>query len=233
MKTERVTQSYFMNIRTRRAFTLIELLIVVAVIGVLAALLMPALSKSISKGRQTKCANNLRQIYLASELYSNDNDGIIVHNLNNIPPSNVTWVEAITPYVEKTVTSAGSLRHTGVWACPVSKAKASGGEYSDFGKNFFVNGDLKDGGGSSWGPPPNNGPHTRNFRKIALTQPSRTMAFADGANRDLQVWNANFGLAYRHDGRANIVFFDGHAEMFLQKDMISDMYKSPWSAVPQ
>src|ERR1043166_8993639 len=54
------------------AFTLIELLIVVAIIAILAAILLPVLSKAKQKGYQATCANNLKQIYLAFSLYADD-----------------------------------------------------------------------------------------------------------------------------------------------------------------
>src|SRR5262245_27149100 len=63
-----------------RGFTLIELLVVIAIIAILASLLLPALAKANSLGKQAVCLSNLKQLQFAWLLYSGDHDEVLPTN---------------------------------------------------------------------------------------------------------------------------------------------------------
>ena len=109
-----------------QAFTVMELLVVVAVIAVLAAILLPVLAQARERGRQIKCLNHENQITIAAILYADDNDGNMCGERMGSESTNVwpappkpnhgkawTWSFAILPYTAGSTNGQGDL-----WACP-------------------------------------------------------------------------------------------------------------------
>jgi prepilin-type processing-associated H-X9-DG protein/prepilin-type N-terminal cleavage/methylation domain-containing protein len=68
------------NNQRTRAFTLVELLVVIGIIAILCSLLLPALSKANQAGKRTSCLNNMRQLAIAARLYMDDYGGGLFHH---------------------------------------------------------------------------------------------------------------------------------------------------------
>jgi prepilin-type N-terminal cleavage/methylation domain-containing protein len=108
------------RVATIHAFTLVELLVVIAVIAILAALLFPVVSSAKSKARRTTCLNNLRQINLGVRMYVDDSNDASPSDETTASPTNVTslytgYKEFMKHYVG--VKGASSAQDK-LFACP-------------------------------------------------------------------------------------------------------------------
>ena len=89
-----------------RAFTLVEMLVVIAITALLASLLLPSLAKARALGHRTKCCSNLRQIEVATRLYFDD---FSCYPMFEEPETHRYWPDLITSYISQTWTNGISI----------------------------------------------------------------------------------------------------------------------------
>lgn len=191
---------HHMNMRAQtRGFTLIELLVVIAIIAILAAMIMPALSRAKGQAWTIACMDNLKQIGFSAHNYSIDHE-------DSLPMSSHqgnSWVASLQPY-------AGA---TNIYRCPKDPNKTRAYSYAI--NDFLL--------------PPGAAGGPADFSKItAVPVPCDTVFmlecadsftssdhfhFADPESFDYSPFAFSSQVAaFRHLGLANYLFVDGHAE---------------------
>ena len=229
--------------RRRCGFTLVELLVVVGIIALLMSILLPALNKARENARQVKCANNMRQIWMACLMYANENKDKLpippsVGNFNSIlvspglaitmdPNGNIGGIYDYTqgtlwPYISKSVQARKD-----VFNCPTDLdafrpvSRGTINYTASYERNLTYSWNAQVRGKEQNGD--NN--HPTGIRlgsivtpgnKIALIEeqfPNDGLAYIVGGN------DVDDQLTNRHLKRGNQGFADGHVEAVFPEDM--------------
>ena len=208
----------------KRFFTLIELLIVVAIIAILAAMLLPALSKAMMTARKAHCINNLKQLGTALESYAGDSQDWLPQYYTLANTSE--WYKILCDNHYVPCTYAQARGNAGVNAgakegrkhifwCPDDKRDPIVGFTTPQGISYAINSVIS-----------NNTPPAYKWlrrNQVALkagwsaSQNSLLMDCWDNANYvgntyNIQPYSGTQYLDFRHNNTINVLYCDGHVE---------------------
>lgn len=190
----------------KRSFTLIELLIVIAIISILAAMLLPALNAARSKARAIQCMSQLRTLGTTVRIYANDNKDYAPPTVYGSDKKLGYYL--LCPYLNLPAGSPGVAAYRkSILCCPEYKpATAETPRYAlSYAPNYYIPGEAQ----------PTY--FTAGKKLSSLKKISERMLYADVLGRygyirghELYGGRSGYQLSHRHQKRFNLVYADGH-----------------------